>query len=77
MKNLFKTAALGALALAASFATPSTADAQEAILAEIYGRGVHAFYSGQHQQAHSLFPARSMVARRIRELTTSAELLRP
>ena len=55
MKNLFKTAALGALALAASFATPSTADAQEAILAEIYGRGVHAFYSGQHQQAHSLF----------------------
>lgn len=55
MKNLFKTVALGALAFAASFATPSTADAQEAILAEIYGRGVHAFYSGQHQQAHSLF----------------------
>ena len=51
MKNILTTVALTLLSLGA-MATP--ADAQNAILAEIYGRGVHAFYAGQHQQSYDL-----------------------
>ena len=42
------------VALSGLTITP-TATAQEAVLAEIYGRGVHAFYSGQHDQARQMF----------------------
>lgn len=38
---------LGMLAMA----SPSRAEAQSAVLSEIYGRGVHAYHSGQYQQA--------------------------
>ena len=42
------------VALSGLTITP-TATAQNPVLAEIYGRGVHAFYSGQHDQARQMF----------------------
>ncbi|MEM6978125.1 MAG: hypothetical protein AAF539_00575 [Planctomycetota bacterium] len=44
--------AFGAVILLAFIATPSMA--QVAALSEIYGRGVHSYFSGRHQESHSL-----------------------
>ena len=35
----------------------SLTHAQSAVLLDMYGQGVHAYYSGQHQEAHDLFSA--------------------
>jgi len=46
---------IAALLCASATFCPQTATAQDAILSEIYGRGVHAYYAGQYDQAHQLF----------------------
>jgi hypothetical protein len=51
MKFCLSIAAL--LCATASF-VPQQASAQDAILSEIYGRGVHAYYAGRHDEAHQL-----------------------
>ena len=48
-----KLAATLLLALAAVVVTETSATAQTAILGEVYGRGVHAFYAGQLQEANT------------------------
>ncbi|NND97002.1 MAG: hypothetical protein HKN47_06700 [Pirellulaceae bacterium] len=55
MKNFLTTAAFAILTAGAIFVPASNATAQDAILAEIYGRGVHALSAGQHQEAYQLF----------------------
>lgn len=48
----FRSSILAFLGLASlSLMAPKASQAQSAVLSEIYGRGVHAFHSGQYQQA--------------------------
>ena len=44
--------ALGFAVISLLAARPTSAVAQDSVLAELYGHGVHAYYSAQYQQAH-------------------------
>ncbi|QDT13762.1 hypothetical protein [Planctomycetes bacterium K23_9] len=44
-----------ALVCASTTIAPQTASSQDAVLAEIYGRGVHSFYAGRYDEARQLF----------------------
>lgn len=46
--------AVAAITFTAWFATHHQAVAQNAVLAEMYGRGVHAYYGGNHNDAYNL-----------------------
>ena len=49
-----RAVALAAVVATTSLVTPHQAEAQNAVLAEMYGRGVHAYYSGNHMDAYNL-----------------------
>jgi len=49
--SLFRLFAFGLVAAAAGVTIPSIARAQYGILDEMYGKGVHAFHSGQYSEA--------------------------
>ena len=49
-----RAAALSTVFATVCLITPRPAEAQNAILAEMYGRGVHAYYSGSHTDAYNL-----------------------
>ncbi len=44
--------AIGFAVITLFTAMPTDASAQDSVLAELYGHGVHAYFAGQHQQAH-------------------------
>lgn len=53
MNRRLSTLAFAAFALAGSLAQEATAQSQ-AVLAQLYGRGVHAYYAGQYNDAYNL-----------------------
>lgn len=53
MNRRLSTLAFAAFALAGSLAQEATAQSQ-AVLAQLYGRGVHAYYAGQYSEAYNL-----------------------
>ena len=52
MKKLIQFGAASLFALCATLACQPQCSAQDAILAAIYGRGVHAYYAGRYNDAH-------------------------
>ena len=53
-RSLFQAVAVTLVVASASITTPSEAEAQNPVLAEMYGRGVHAYYSGNQTEAYNL-----------------------
>tara|TARA_R110002049_G_scaffold4601_5_gene32265 strand:- start:377098 stop:377946 length:849 start_codon:yes stop_codon:yes gene_type:complete len=52
--SILRAVAVAAITLTVSAAAPSRADAQNEVLAEMYGRGVHAYYSGNYNDAYNM-----------------------
>ena len=54
-KSVVSALLIFAACVGSAFVSTSTAVGQDAILAEMYGRGVHAYYAGNHSEARTLF----------------------
>ncbi len=55
-KSIFTALAIASM-FACGFLSPTTAAAQDTILAETYGRGVHAYYAGRYSEAQQYLTA--------------------